>query len=143
MGKKKAVKLGINLGQYPNEGGGGCPSPNPFHPKNGTFSWKNNMLRIAKNAKKNIILYVLYVEAQQGDETNFSVESRYSDEDSEIKNILGSGQRDSRYVIKSDEESPRKSKCRKIPVLDTSESEFEESELSRAGFSNVAFDEKE
>ena len=22
MGKKKAVKLGINLGQYPNEGGG-------------------------------------------------------------------------------------------------------------------------
>ena len=23
MGKKKAVKLGINLGQYPNEGGGG------------------------------------------------------------------------------------------------------------------------
>ena len=93
--------------------------------------------------KKNIILYVLYVEAQQGDETNFSVESRYSDEDSEIKNILGSGQRDSRYVIKSDEESPRKSKCRKIPVLDTSESEFEESELSRAGFSNLAFDEKE
>ena len=77
------------------------------------------------------------------DEANFSVESRYSDEDSEIKNILGSGQRDSRYVIKSDEESPRKSKCRKIPVLDTSESEFEESELSRAGFSNVAFDEKE
>ena len=48
------------------------------------------------------------------DEANFSVESRYSDEDSEIKNILGSGQRDSRYVIKSDEESPRKSKCRKI-----------------------------
>ena len=71
------------------------------------------------------------------------MESRYSDEDSEIKNILGSGHRDSRYVIKSDEESPRKSKCRKIPVLDTSESEFEESELSRAGFSNLAFDEKE
>ena len=82
-------------------------------------------------------------EAQQGDEADFSVESRYSDEDSEIKNILGSGQRDSRYVIKSDEESPRKSKCRKIPVLDTSESEYYESELLRAEFFNFAFDEKE
>ena len=26
MGKKKAVKLGINLGQYPNGGGGTCPN---------------------------------------------------------------------------------------------------------------------
>ena len=85
-------------------------------------------------------------EAQQGDEGDFSVESRYSDEDSEIKTILGSGQkkRDSKYIVKSDdEETAKKSKCGKIPVLDTSESEFEESELSRAGFSNVAFDEKE
>ena len=31
MGKKKAVKLGINLGQYPNEGGGGVPCPSPCH----------------------------------------------------------------------------------------------------------------
>ena len=86
-------------------------------------------------------------EAQQGDEGDFSVESRYSDEDSEIKTILGSGQkkRDSKYIAKSsdDEETSKKSKCGKIPVLDTSESEFEESELSRAGFSNFAFDDKE
>ena len=86
-------------------------------------------------------------EAQQGDEGDFSVESRYSDEDSEIKTILGSGQkkRDSKYIVKSsdDEETSKKSKCGKIPVLDTSESEFEESELSRAGFSNFAFDDKE
>ena len=85
-------------------------------------------------------------EAQQGEEGNFSVESRYSDEDSEIKTILGSGQktkRDSKYIIKSDEEAPNKSKVGKIPVLDTSESEFEESEFSRAGFSNFAFDDKE
>ena len=82
-------------------------------------------------------------EAQQGEEGDFSVESRYSDEDSEIKNILGSGKRDSKYVVKSDEESLNKSKSYKIPVLDTSESEFEESELSKAGFSNFAFDEKE
>ena len=34
MGKKKAVKLGINLGQYPNEGGRGCPSPNQKFTKN-------------------------------------------------------------------------------------------------------------
>ena len=82
-------------------------------------------------------------EAQQGEEGDFSVESRYSDEDSEIKNILGSGKRDSKYVVKSDEESLKKSKGYKIPVLDTSESEFEESELSKGGFSNFAFDEKE
>ena len=82
-------------------------------------------------------------EAQQGEEGDFSVESRYSDEDSEIKNILGSGKRDSKYVVKSDEESLDKSKGYKIPVLDTSESEFEESELSKAGFSNFAFDDKE
>ena len=83
-------------------------------------------------------------EAQQGDEGDFSFESRYSDEDSEIKNILGSGQkRDSKYIVKSEDETLKKSKCGKIPVLDTSESEFEESELSRAGFSNFAFDEKE
>lgn len=82
-------------------------------------------------------------EAQQGEEGDFSVESRYSDEDSEIKNILGSGKRNSKYVVKSDEESLNKSKGYKIPVLDTSESEFEESELSRAGFSNFAFDDKE
>ena len=82
-------------------------------------------------------------EAQQGEEGDFSVESRYSDEDSEIKNILGSGKRNSKYVVKSDEESLNKSKGYKIPVLDTSESEFEESELSKAGFSNFAFDEKE
>ena len=82
-------------------------------------------------------------EAQQGEEGDFSVESRYSDEDSEIKNILGSGKRNSKYVVKSDEESLNKSKSYKIPVLDTSESEFEESELSKAGFSNFAFDDKE
>jgi len=91
-------------------------------------------------------------EAQQGDKTDFSVESRYSDEDSEIKTILGSGQkkkkRESKYIINSDEEAQNKtkqnkSKVGKIPVLDTSESEFDESELSRAGFSNFAFDEKE
>ena len=82
-------------------------------------------------------------EAQQGEEGDFSVESRYSDEDSEIKNILGSGKRNSKYVVKSDEESLNKSKGYKIPVLDTSESEFEESELSKAGFSNFAFDDKE
>ena len=28
MGKKKAVKLGINLGQYSNEGGGHLSQPN-------------------------------------------------------------------------------------------------------------------
>ena len=85
-------------------------------------------------------------EAQQGEEGDFSVESRYSDEDSEIKTILGSGQktkRDSKYIIKSDEEAPNKSKVGKIPVLDTSESEFEEREFSKAGFSNFAFDDKE
>ena len=87
-------------------------------------------------------------EAQQGDEADFSVESRYSDEDSEIKTILGSAgrkkkKRESKYIIKSDEEAPNKSKVGKIPVLDTSESEFDESELSRAGFSNFAFDDKE
>ena len=82
-------------------------------------------------------------EAQQGEEGDFSVESRYSDEDSEIKNILGSGKRNSKYVVKSDEESLNKSKGYKIPVLDTSGSEFEESELSRAGFSIFAFDDKE
>ena len=40
MGKKKAVKLGINLGQYPNEGGGGVPVPTLFTQKMGIFQEK-------------------------------------------------------------------------------------------------------
>ena len=100
----------------------------------GNSGYKSGMKKFFQNVS----------EAQQGDEGDFSVESRYSDEDSEIKTILGSSQkkRDSKYIVKSDKEEAS-NKSKKIPVLDTSESEFEESELSRAGFSNFAFDEKE
>ena len=40
MGEKKAVKLGINLGQYPNEGGRGAPVPTLFNQKIGLFHEK-------------------------------------------------------------------------------------------------------
>ena len=41
MGKKKAVKLGINLGQYPNEGGGAPCIENRGIEDNFIFSIEN------------------------------------------------------------------------------------------------------
>ena len=46
-GQEKGGQTWDKLGTTSKWGGWGCPSPNPFQPKNGTFSWKNNMLRIA------------------------------------------------------------------------------------------------
>ena len=44
--REKMVEVGIFLG-FCHGKGGGCPSPNFLHQKNGNFSGKNNMLRIA------------------------------------------------------------------------------------------------
>ena len=41
MGKKKAVKLGINLGQYPNEGGEHLSQPNQINKVPGRLPFKN------------------------------------------------------------------------------------------------------
>ena len=51
MGKKKAVKLGINLGQYPN--GGGVSQSQPFYTqKMGIFQEKIICLEYPKMQNK-------------------------------------------------------------------------------------------
>ena len=91
---------------------------------------------------------------KEQEDNKYSHESKESDENSEIKNILSSVEkaiekppdnRMSKYIVEDEKASTQQEHMDqdwKIPVLETSESEFEESEYSKAGLSNMGFDKK-
>ena len=92
---------------------------------------------------------------QEQEDNKYSHESKESDENSEIKNILSSVVKDTERTSdtrisknfdedkKASTQQDQKDQDWKIPVLETSESEFEESEYSKAGLSNLGFDKNE
>ena len=69
MGKKKAVKLGINLGQYPNGGGGHLSQPNQINKVPGRLPFKNKTIQASSGLSKmfhvfrstNVTMYALWV----------------------------------------------------------------------------------